>query len=104
MTAARAAAATPTAEFTSPKGRLQRFFPKSGAGSRPEGLAGQELSELEQIFDSHIGHYQPYWTRKPAFDCRNTLAAVPQLPCPRIDKACLHRLLDFAIADQWGKR
>jgi thioester reductase-like protein len=79
-----------------------RYYGVTFAG--PQGLAGQELSELEQLFYTYIERYQPYWFREPEFDCRNTLAAVPHLPCPRIDKACLHRLLDFAIADQWGKR
>jgi thioester reductase-like protein len=79
-----------------------RYYGTSFAG--PDGLVGAELSELEEAFYSQIENYQSYWAREPEFDCRNTLAAVPHLPCPRIDRACLHRLLEFAIADKWGRR
>ena len=50
-----------------------------------------------------MSRYEPYWIEEPVFDCRNTLAAVPHLPCPPIDADCLRRLIDFAVADRWGK-
>jgi nucleoside-diphosphate-sugar epimerase len=70
----------------------------------PDGLAGCVLNEVEQRFYEYMDRYAPYWSKEPVFDCTNTLTAVPHLPCPRIDSACLHRLIDFAIRDRWGKR
>jgi thioester reductase-like protein len=69
----------------------------------PDGLAGG-MNELEEAFYAQVEQYAPYWSAEPAFDATNTRAALPGLPCPRVDRACLHRLIDFAIADQWGKR
>jgi hypothetical protein len=51
---------------------------------------------------AHLDRYEPYWAEEPLFDCRNTLAAVPHLPCPPIDADCLRRLIDFAVRDRWG--
>lgn len=70
----------------------------------PDGLAGSELNEVELRFYEYVDRYAPYWSKEPVFDCSNTRTAVPQRPCPRIDSACLHRLIDFALEDRWGKR
>lgn len=70
----------------------------------PDGLAQGDLNEVEHRFYEYVGRYTPYWSKEPVFDCTNTLAAAPHLPCPRIDLPCLHRLMEFAIHDQWGKR
>ncbi len=70
----------------------------------PAGLADGMLNEIERHFYEYVDRYTPYWAQEPTFDCTNTIAATPHLPCPRIDAACLHRLMDFAIQDRWGKR
>jgi nucleoside-diphosphate-sugar epimerase len=70
----------------------------------PDALEQGELNALERLFYDYVAHYQPYWMAEPLFDCRNTLAAAPHLPCPLMDRACLHRLFDFAVRDNWGKR
>src|SRR5262249_2071671 len=62
------------------------------------------LNDLEHFFYSFVNHYQPYWAHEPSFDCSNTIKALPNLPCPRLDRACLTRMLDFAIQDGWGKK
>jgi nucleoside-diphosphate-sugar epimerase len=69
----------------------------------PDGLAGP-LNEVEQKFYDYVERYAPYWSKEPVFDCTNTRTAAPHLPCPQIDSACLHRLMEFAIQDRWGKR
>jgi thioester reductase-like protein len=69
----------------------------------PEALHEQELNTMEAMFYGYVARYQPYWADHPRFDCSNTQAAAGHLPCPVIDGACLHRLLDFAVADHWGK-
>jgi thioester reductase-like protein len=70
----------------------------------PDALHNGELNDLERMFYEYVAQYQPYWQEEPRFDCRNTRAAAPHLPCPPVDAACLERLIDFAVADQWGKR
>ena len=70
----------------------------------PDGLAQGDMNEVERTFYEYVDRYAPYWAKEPVFDCSNTLAAAPHLPCPPIDKPCLHRLIDFAIKDRWGKR
>jgi thioester reductase-like protein len=69
----------------------------------PEALSGGGLNELEEVFYEYVARYEPYWSQEPTFDCGNTRAAAPHLPCPVIDRDCLHRLIDFAVRDRWGK-
>jgi thioester reductase-like protein len=69
----------------------------------PDALRNGELNDLEKMFYEFVAQYQPYWSAEPQFDCRNTKAAAPHLPCPAIDVPCLERLIEFAVRDQWGK-
>lgn len=69
----------------------------------PDGLADGNLNFLEKMFYKYVSQYEPYWSQEPIFDCANTLAAAPHLPCIPIDKHCLYRLIDFAVRDRWGK-
>jgi nucleoside-diphosphate-sugar epimerase len=68
-----------------------------------DGLAGAPLNDLERLFYGGLGWYEPYWAAEPQFDCANTRAAAPHLPAPLIDEPVLHRLLDYAVRDRWGK-
>jgi thioester reductase-like protein len=70
----------------------------------PDGLARGDLNEVERRFYEYVDRYTPYWAKEPVFDCTNTRTAAPHLPCPPIDTSCLHRLMEFAIQDRWGKR
>jgi thioester reductase-like protein len=69
----------------------------------PHGLADGGLNETERRFYEAVSLYEPYWVGEPEFDRTNTLAALPHLPCPEIDRPMLHRLLEFAVRDRWGK-
>jgi nucleoside-diphosphate-sugar epimerase len=69
----------------------------------PDALEQGELNTLERMFYAYVSRYQPYWAEEPRFDCTNTLAAAPDLPCPTIDRECMHRLIDFAMRDNWGR-
>ena len=69
----------------------------------PEALNKGDLNAQEKMFYTYVARYQPYWAEEPRFDCTNTVAAVPDLPCPPIDAACISRLLDYAIRDKWGR-
>jgi len=79
-----------------------RFYGPTFAG--PDALETDDLNEVERLFYTYVGQYQPYWDREPVFDCGNTLDAAPHLPCPPLDALCIHRLIDFAVADNWGRR
>jgi hypothetical protein len=70
----------------------------------PDALKGGDLNDLEKMFYEFVAQYQPYWNEEPRFDCPNTQAAAGHLPCPPLDAECLVRLIDFAVADHWGKR
>jgi SCP-2 sterol transfer family len=63
-----------------------------------------DATTLERVFQDQIRDYWPYLYGGPAFDRRNTRAALPSLPPPRIDRALLVRLIRFARADRWGRR
>lgn len=62
-----------------------------------------DATALEETFLEHLQEYWPYLSGDPAFDRRNTQAAVPELPCPRLDGDFLARLIRFAVADRWGR-
>jgi nucleoside-diphosphate-sugar epimerase len=70
----------------------------------PEALGNGDLNELEKTFYEYVSRYQPYWSEDPIFDCTNTLAAAGHLHCPPTDTALIGRLIDYAVADRWGKR
>jgi nucleoside-diphosphate-sugar epimerase len=65
--------------------------------------AAEAPTRLEEVFREQLGEYWPYLSGDPAFDCRNTLAALPRLPVPHVDRALLSRLILFAVADRWGR-
>ena len=70
----------------------------------PSAILREEWNELEQAFYTMVSPYQQYWNPNLDFDAGNFQAAAPHLPCPQIDAAMLHRLVHFAIEDEWGRR
>jgi thioester reductase-like protein len=60
--------------------------------------------EAEQLFFKHMEVYHSYWKDDPEFDASNTLAAVPQLPCPHVDRTMLSRLAKSAIERNFNWR
>lgn len=63
-----------------------------------------EMNDIEQQFYRSLATYQPYWNLEPHFDCTNLLQALPSMPCPLMSEEVLHRLMAFAVSDNWGKR
>jgi thioester reductase-like protein/putative sterol carrier protein len=59
---------------------------------------------LERGFLDHIQEFWPYLHGDPRFDRRNLDAALPDLPCVRIDRPMLARLIRYAVSDGWGRR
>ena len=64
----------------------------------------EEWNELEQSFYAMVAPYQQYWNPDLDFESSNLTAAAAHLPCPRIDRELIHRLVQFAIEDEWGRQ
>src|SRR5690606_20479909 len=58
--------------------------------------------DYEAAFHDQMGVYQSYWKDDTTFDCRNTLGAAPDLPCPYVDDKMLIRLSRFALQANFG--
>jgi nucleoside-diphosphate-sugar epimerase len=69
------------------------------AGDDPRGTT----TGPEELFLAQLREFAPYFRGDPTFDSRNTQAALPALPPPPMDRALLRRLIQFAIADRWGR-
>ncbi|MBX7103306.1 MAG: SDR family oxidoreductase [Gemmataceae bacterium] len=69
----------------------------------PDALTKENQTEIEKQFYEYVATYQPYWNAEPVFDVSNSSAAAPHLPCPPVDEPYLHKLIDFAVEDRWGK-
>ena len=63
-----------------------------------------DLTDLERAFLDGLRAYDPYRQGDPAFDCRNTLAALPDFPASVVDREQLRRLVRFAVRDGWGRQ
>ena len=65
---------------------------------------GSSRPEVEEIFFKQMEVYHSYWKDDPEFDASNTLAAVPGLPCPHVDREMLIRLSRAAIERRFNWR
>lgn len=54
-------------------------------------------TEMQQLFLKHMEVYHSYWKDDPEFDASNTIAALPHLPCPLVDRKMLLKLAKTAI-------
>jgi thioester reductase-like protein len=63
-----------------------------------------DATPLERAFLEAVRDYWPYLGGDPEFNDRNTRAAIPRFPAPRVDRAMLVRLMRFAVAHNWGRR
>lgn len=75
-------------------------------GIRFTGL-GASLSELNDPLKRMIWNQtqkmHSYFSNDPTFDRTNTDRALPHLKVPIIDESLINRLLDYAIAQDWGQ-
>lgn len=71
----------------------------SGAGERQV-----DAHEAEELFFKHMEVYHSYWKDDPEFDSSQTMAAVPHLPCPHVDRDMLVRLAQAAIERRFNWR
>jgi thioester reductase-like protein len=82
-------------------GEYFHYYGPTFAG--PGAIPREEWTELEQAFNAMCAPYQQYWNPHLDFDAGNTREVATHLPCPRIDAPVLHRLVEFAIKDEWGR-
>jgi len=68
----------------------------------PGGLADPTL--LEQLVLEQFRDYWSYLYRNLDFDCRNAKQALADLPPPHFNQLLVKHLLEFAQADNWGRR
>jgi thioester reductase-like protein len=73
----------------------------------PEGTSGYATDpkwEFERMVRPNMGTYQPYERDDNVFDLTNMKRLAGDIVCPEIDRKILHRYLDFAVDDRWGKK
>jgi hypothetical protein len=63
-----------------------------------------DAHEAEELFFKHMEVYHSYWKDDPEFDASQTMAAVPHLPCPHVDREMLIRLAQAAIERRFNWR
>ena len=61
-----------------------------------------DFDKFGEYFYEQMLVYRSYWGDDPEFDCANTLAAAPHLPCPEVDAELLQRQCKFAIESNFG--
>jgi thioester reductase-like protein len=75
------------------------------SGTQWTGGAGlKNPTPIEQVFQEALEEHWPYLATTAEFDCANTLAALPDLPPPRVDRLLLQRLIGYAFANHWGQK
>jgi thioester reductase-like protein len=60
-------------------------------------LSDIELAGVEELFYDHMLIYKSHWRNDPTFDVTNTQRALPDLPCPEIDRDLLLRVSRYPI-------
>jgi nucleoside-diphosphate-sugar epimerase len=74
---------------------IQRSLAKFAAGNGPP-------PSFSGHFREQLGAYESYFNNDPVFDCTNTQAALPSLPCPKVGAELLEKLGDYAIGANFG--
>jgi hypothetical protein len=57
---------------------------------------------FEKAYVEQFATYRSYWRDDPQFDSANTLAALPDKPCPAMTDEVLTRLCEYAVDAQFG--
>lgn len=78
---------------------VERYSPLAD----PSDPTACDTSWFEEMFRSQSDIYRTYWRDDPVFDCTNTVAAAPHLPCPAMDREMLMRMARYAINSNFGK-
>jgi thioester reductase-like protein len=76
-----------------------REYAQNRAPTKP---TRSQTGSLEKTFVGQMETYRAYWRDDPQFDCRNTLEAAPEWPCPLVDRDMLLRTACFAYRTNFG--
>ena len=80
------------------------YFNSYGCEFHEHDDVNQELDPRNQKLIENMEIYQSYAGSDPVFDNSNLKKWAGHIECPLIDKAMIHRWLEYGEADQWGKR
>lgn len=83
-----------------------KYFNSYGVefGEQVQNDAERSNFELNAYSNATKETYEPYEATDPVFDTTNLKRFVPDLPCPEIDEAMIHRFWKYGEDDKWGKR
>lgn len=59
----------------------------------------EDRTELENLFYDYVEQFEVFWGDEPKFDRTNINAIATNFPTPKIDAACLKRLITFAVEE-----
>jgi len=62
-----------------------------------EPFSEEQMVALEQMFHDHMLIYRSHWRNDPTFDLTNTRQALPDLPCPEMNRDLLLRVAKYPI-------
>lgn len=88
------------------KGWLAEYYQISGGHFVNSVDDATSESLAEQVFLTSNDLVLQQFRFVPEFDCTNTIAALSGtgVSCPKLDRALVFRLLDYARANRWGRR
>ncbi len=72
---------------------IERYYPKPLATT----ISEAELQSLEGLFYEYMSIYRSHWRDDPKFDLTNQRAALPHLPCPKMDYDVLMRVSRYPV-------
>ncbi|MEZ6055531.1 MAG: SDR family oxidoreductase [Planctomycetaceae bacterium] len=75
-----------------------------GTGFTGAGSQESKNTELEEIFFEQFKVYESYWRDDATFDSTNTQQALPNLPCPHVDRSMMLALARWAIEKRFAWR
>ena len=80
------------------------YFNSYGCEFHEHDDVNQQLDPRNQKLIENMEIYQSYAGSDPVFDNSNLKRWAGHIDCPIIDKAMIHRWLEFGESDNWGKR
>ena len=69
---------------------------------RPLFASQQQWPKFVESFVEQVSVYRAYWRDDPEFDQTNISQALPDLPCPEVDREMLDRTCQYAIDANFG--
>lgn len=74
----------------------------ASTGGRAAKVSGLGTELFEKAYMEQFAVYRSYWRDDPPFDCANTRAVLPDLPCPEVTDDVLLLLCRYALEANFG--